>query len=669
MSFKVFEDIDGTLVYRRLGERLQIEAWGDNGLRVRSTMHPNFSGNDWALISGRTSARVEIAEEEAHITNGKITAKMLCTGQISFFGQNGTLLEEYWRTLSNKGEFHSILNFYGREYKGLPGGDYQIQARFESDPNEKLFGMGQYQIPMLNLKGCTLELAQRNSQVSIPFALSSLGYGFLWNNPAVGHAVFGLNRSEWLAKSAKEIDYWITAGGTPSEIVEDYAKVTGTAPMMPDYGMGFWQCKLRYQTQEELLNVAREHKKRGIPLSVIVADFFHWTCEGDWKFDERYWPDPEGMVKELDGMGVKLMVSVWPTVDKTSENFEEMEQNGLLVRAERGRNVSVHNTLFFDATNPESRKYVWDKIKKNYYGKGIKIFWLDAAEPEYEVYDFDNYRYHLGPAEQVSNLYPREYARALYEGMEREGQENIINLIRSAWAGSQRYGALVWSGDIYSSFRSLRWQMAAGLNIGLAGIPWWNTDIGGFLGGRADDPAFVELLIRWFQFGTFCPVMRLHGFRQPEKPGIGTDGGGKCGSGADNEVWSFGSEAYAIMVRYINMRERLKPYITELMRAAHEKGSPVMRPLFYDFPADKRCWDIDSAYMFGPDILVAPILHENERSRTVYLPSGAGWVKPDGETYEGGQEINCAAPLDTIPVFIRKGSKISAPELLKQLLG
>ena len=656
MSFRLIENMDGALLYRCNGEKLLVEAWGENGLRVRATMHPDFSGNDWALSPGRTEGKVDITEDEAVITNGKISAKVLCTGQMAFFNRDGILLEEYWRTLKNKGEFHSILNFYGREYKGQIGGDYQINARFESDPDEKLFGMGQYQIPMLNLKGCALELAQRNSQISVPFALSDKGYGFLWNNPAIGEAVFGMNRTEWLARSCKELDYWITAGDSPAEIVEAYANVTGTAPMMPDYGMGFWQCKLRYQTQEELLNVAREHKRRGIPLSVIVADFYHWTREGDWKFDERYWPDPKGMVRELEDMGVKLMVSVWPTVEPGSENFEEMEKQGLLVRAERGKNVSVRDTLFFDATNPESREFVWDKIKQNYYGNGIRIFWLDAAEPEYEAYDFDNYRYQLGPALQVSNIYPQKYAQTLYEGMQNEGQENIVNLIRSAWAGSQRYGALVWSGDIYTSFRSLRWQMTAGLNIGLAGIPWWNTDIGGFIGGRADDPAFVELLIRWFQFGTFCPVMRMHGFRYPTKPGIGPDGGGKCESGADNEVWSYGDEAYEIMVKYINLRERLRPYITELMRCTHERGVPVMRPLFYDFPGDKKCWEIDSEYMFGPDILVAPILHENERSRAVYLPAGTNWVNPEGTAFKGGQEIVCDAPIDVIPVFAREGA-------------
>lgn len=255
---------------------------------------------------------------------------------------------------------------------------------------------------------------------------------------------------------------------------------------MPEFGLGFWQCKLRYQTQDELLEVARECKRRGLPIDVIVVDFFHWPKQGEWKFDPLYWPDPDAMVKELKEMGIELMVSIWPTVDKTCENYEEMLEKGYLIRTERGFRVGLDfqgATIHYDATNPGAREYVWEKVKKNYYDKGIKIFWLDEAEPEYTVYDFDNYRYYLGSNLRIGNLYPREYAKGFYEGMAREGQKNIVNLLRCAWAGSQKYGALVWSGDIASSFDSMRNQLTAGLNMGIAGIPWWTTDIAGFHGG------------------------------------------------------------------------------------------------------------------------------------------------------------------------------------------
>lgn len=285
--------------------------------------------------------------------------------------------------------------------------------------------------------------------------LSSLGYGFLWNNPVVGRVNFGKNITTWEAFSSKKLDYWITAGDTPAEIEEAYANATGKVPMMPEYAMGFWQCKLRYQTQEELLEVAREYKRRNLPISVIVVDFFHWPMQGEWKFDPTYWPDPDAMIKELKDMGIELMVSIWPTVDYRSENFNEMKSKGLLIRVDSGYPISMDfqgNTLHYDATNPEAREYVWEKAKKNYYDKGVKVFWLDEAEPEYTVYDFENYRYHLDRYSGWKYL-SCYVCKDIFDGMKAEGQENIINLLRCAWAGSQKYGALVWSGDIKSSFR------------------------------------------------------------------------------------------------------------------------------------------------------------------------------------------------------------------------
>ena len=460
--------------------------------------------------------------------------------------------------------------------------------------------------------------------------------------------------TEWISKSTKQMDYWITAGDTPAEIEEAYANATGKVPMMPEYGLGFWQCKLRYQTQEELLEVAREYHRRGLKVDVIVADFFHWPAEGDWKFDKDYWPDPAAMVRELKEMGMELMVSIWPTVDAGSENYEEMAELGYLTRSEFGKRLGqLGDACIIDVTNPGGRAYVWDKIKKNYYENGIRIFWLDEAEPEFTGYEYEQYRYLRGADLEVGNIYPKEYARMAYEGMEAEGQQNIVNLLRCAWAGSQRYGALVWSGDIDSSFRSLRNQLTAGLNMGLAGIPWWTTDIGGFHGGNIHDPKFHEILVRWFEFGTFCPVMRLHGFREPFKKPLSTTGGGKMFSGAENEVWSYGEEVYEICKKYMELRETLRPYVRGLMQEAHEKGTPVMRPLFYDFPDDPKAWEIEDQYMFGSDILVAPILHADERERTLYLPKGSWKHLFTGEVYEGGATVTVAAPLDQLPVFER----------------
>ena len=646
------------LIHEYDHEKLWIEPWGDHALRVRATCGERIADDDWALLPkpANSQAIIDIREDRASITNGKIRAEITRDGRITFYNQNGEILLQ-------ECQYTYQLKYGGREFTPHPGSsDYELKVRFESNPKEKLFGMGQYQHGFFNLKGCMLELTHRNSQVSVPFVLSSLGYGFLWHNPAIGRASFNLNVTEWSAPSTKQMDYWIVAGDTPAEIEEAYAAATGKVPMMPEYAMGFWQCKLRYRTQEELLEVAREYKRRNLPLSVIVVDFFHWTNQGDWKFDPAYWPDPKGMVEELRQMGVELMVSVWPTVQTESENYGRMLERGYLLRSDRGVRTQFQflgQNAIFDATHPEARAFLWSIIRQNYYAHGIRIFWLDEAEPELAVYDHDNYRYHIGSSLQVGNIYPARYSQTFYDGMRAEGQTEIINLVRAAWAGSQRYGALVWSGDIASTFEVFRRQVRAGLHMAIAGIPWWTTDIGGFHGGNPEDPAFRELIIRWFQYGAFCPVFRLHGDRIPHQPGTGTSGGGLCGSGGPNEVWSYGEEAYEIMANYIHLRERLRPYIRELMRQAHEKGTPPMRPLFYDFPHDPACWEVEDAYMFGPDLLVAPILHEGARSRNVYLPAGSSWTDPyTGETFPGGITVTADAPLARIPLFLKDGAKL-----------
>ncbi|KAI1437150.1 glycosyl hydrolases family 31-domain-containing protein [Xylaria sp. CBS 124048] len=681
------------LEYRYDSELLRIEAWGPNALRIRATHLPSFPPEDWALteplppdINKDVSVTVP-STAAATITNGAITASVTPRGEITINSlPKGTpLLEEFTRQRVDITDPKcSALGIIAREFKPNPGSNsWHLTARFESlRPDEKIFGMGQYQQPYLDLKGADLELAQRNSQASIPFAVSSLGYGLLWNNPAVGRAVFGKNGTTFEAYSTHVLDYWVVAGAGPSDVVRAYAQVTGTVPQMPEYGLGFWQCKLRYQTQDEILEVAREHRRRGLPMDVIVVDYFHWPREGEWKFDPTFWPDPDAMIAELQSLHIELMVSIWPTVDRQSENYAEMLARGLLIRQDRGWRIAmegVGNCVHFDATNPEARAYVWQKVKANYHDRGIRLFWLDEAEPEYTHYDFDNYRYHAGPDLMVGNIYPVQYSRAFYEGMKAAGQDRVVNLVRCCWAGSQKYGALLWSGDIASTWPSLRAQLSAGLNAGLAGIPWWTTDIGGFHNGDPRLPAFRELFARWFQWAAFCPVFRLHGDRLPRQPRRGTTGGSHCLSGGPNEVWSYGPQVYAICTAYLFLREKLRAYIRSLMRAAHDLGDPVIRPLFYDFPDQRHLWEVTDEYMFGPRYLVAPILYPGQRERVVVLPRGPRWqqlsaegerVGPvyeshnvgegegEGEGEGGGQvkgsfQVKIDAPLEYMPVLER----------------
>jgi alpha-D-xyloside xylohydrolase len=287
---------------------------------------------------------------------------------------------------------------------------------------------------------------------------------------------------------------------------------------------------------------------------------------------------------------------------------------------------------------------VWDIIKRNYYDRGVRLFWLDVCEPEIRPHHYENLRYKLGNGAKVSSLYPLLETKVFYEGLQRAGEELPINLCRSAWAGSQKYGACVWSGDIYSDFKTFRDQIKNGLNMAMAGIPWWTSDIGGFFGGDIHDPEFRELVVRWFQWAVFCPVFRLHGFRNSWD----------VKQAGDNEVWSFGENEFEIIKDLLFLRERLRPYIKEQMRVAHETGIPPMRPLFFDFPNDEKCYDLDDQLLFGPDILVAPVTEYRQRSRDVYLPMGQSWKDTSsGRTYEGGQAIHLPAPIERVPVLTR----------------
>lgn len=656
-------DDGARLSWRYDSELIWIEPWGCDSLRVRVTHLAEMPEQDWALERcGGAQPVISITDERASITNGRLSAVIDRLGWISFSDERGrTLLRERWETRDVDVDMMATDN-YARVMKPFGGRMPEVSMTFEAHPGEKIFGMGQRQLQFLDLNGAQLELCHKNSQSSIPFYVSSLGYGFFWNNPAVGTVNFAKNLICWTAKASDTIDYWVTAGASPAEIVEKYTAVTGRPGKFPHWASGFWQSKLRYHNQEELLEAARGYRQRGLPISVIVIDFFHWKHQGDWSFDPQYFPDPQAMVDELRGMGIELMVSVWPTVDPFSENYAEMKKLGFLTQVDRGVRTQYHclgAQVFYDPTTQESREYMYRKLKENYGKYGIRLFWLDEAEPEYQCYDFDNYRYRMGSAAAVGGIYPVCYSRALYDGMRRDGIEDPINLTRSAWAGSQKYGALVWSGDIYSSFRSMRMQMRAGLNAGLSGISWWTSDIGGFWGGDPEDPAFRELFVRWFQFGVFSPVCRLHGHRRPSGtlPAIEDSGMFDFTTCGPNEVWSYGEEVYAIVRELLFLRERLRPYVERLMEEASLRGAPALRTLFFNFPDDEKCWEIEDEIMLGADLLAAPVAEAGVRERDVYLPRGAQWVDYDtGREYAGGQTLRCPAPVEKIPFFTRKGS-------------
>ena len=436
-----------------------------------------------------------------------------------------------------------------RRFDPIPGGDHRVTASFESDPGEKLFGMGQYQQHLLDLKGCTFELAHRNSQASVPFVLSSAGYGFFWHDPSIGRATFGVNRTEWHAESTRQLDYWITAGDEPAQIVRAYTAATGRPPMMPEHGLGFWQCKLRYWNAEQLLHVAREHIRRGLPLDVIVCDFFHWPRMGDYRFDEEYFPDPRAMVAELGvhGRGAHGL-GVAAGRRSRRRTTQEMRENNLLVRSESGVDVQMR----FQEPSRLLRRH--ESCRPAVRVGEVPAELLRPRRPHVlagrggtRVRDvrLRQYRYHLGPNLQIGNLYPQLYARGFYEGQvaagqTRPGEPGPLRLggepaVRRARV-VRRHLAPRGRTSGARSRRACRWASPAS--------PGGRRTSAGSTTATRSDEGFRELLVRWFQWGAFCPVMRLHGFRLPVTPITHADGRPNCPTGADNEVWSYGEDVY-----------------------------------------------------------------------------------------------------------------------------
>ncbi|WP_306118230.1 MULTISPECIES: TIM-barrel domain-containing protein [unclassified Roseitalea] len=671
MTHPTFSTIDNRLVCRIGRETLWLEPVGADSVRVRATMNAAIDeGRIHGLIDDLpcASGTIEIGEEAATLTHGRVRATvrrmprgLQPTLELAFHDTvNGNLLLQE--------QMPHILYPNTRHYAAQQGDLWRIETSFKAHDGERFYGLGQHQHGRLDQKGCVIDLLQMNTEVAIPFTISSRGYGLVWNNPGIGRVELAANRTRWVMDCTAQLDYVVIAGEGPAAILQAYTGLTGRPPMMPRWAMGFWQCKLRYRTQDEVLDIARQYKRRGLPLDCLVIDFFNWTRGGEWKFDPRDFPDPAAMVTELESMGIKPMVSIWPAVNVNAENHNEMRDAGYLITHRRGvqassifidANAEGRTALsFYDATHPEARAYHWARVRDGYARHGFEAFWLDANEPEVYPAHPGNLRYHAGDGGAVTNAYPVLHQKGYAEHMAAEGMDEGVLLSRSAWLGTQRYPVVVWSGDVDSTFADFARQVRAGLNMALSGIAWWTTDIGGFKHGDVRDPQFRELMIRWFQYGTFCPVFRLHGFRQ-DSEGDRRLGRDFLFGGADNEVWSFGERAYEILSAYLHLRERLKPYIADQMRRAHETGLPPMRPLLVDFPDDRQAVRAEDSFLFGPDLLVAPVLEHGARERTVYLPAGAQWTDAwTGQTHAGGAVITADAPLERIPLFLKNDAQL-----------
>lgn len=644
MNFKLEKH---SILFQRAGETGKISACGKDSIRFQATASGQLTEQNWTLMPQNIPAKVWLENGNAYLKNGNMLAVMEDCGRISFYYKGRKILAEMPELTFNSGY---------RNYENKGSNLWKIRVSFEADEKEAFYGLGHERINCFNKKGCTIDLCHVNTKTSIPYVYSSLGYGFIWNMPSTGRVELAVNRTRWVSDCAKGVDY-VVIGGSPRKATETLTDLTGHAPKMPEWALGFWQSKLRYENEEQVLNVARKYKELGIPLSVIIIDYFHWTEQGDYRFDPVYWKNPKKMADELHKMGVRLMVSMWPTINEKSENYHYMLEHNMLIRTARGSNRVFDfygPQAEIDATNPETRAYAWQRLKENYYDNGVDCMWFDEAEPEIHPEHFDNLVLYEGNGDEVALLYPYYYAKLVYDGMTETGKEEIVTLSRSAYLGAQRFGTVVWSGDIPSTFESLTEQVKSGLNMSMCGIPWWNTDIGGFYGGDIHSDYFKELIIRWFQYGVFCPVMRLHGSR------IGADRTRDIiePTGDDNEIWSFGTENFSELKELVLLRNRLIPYIKENMDKASEYGIPVMRPMFFDFPDDSVCYETGDQYLFGSDIIFAPITIQGCTDRKVYLPEGIWILTKDRTVYEGKKWYNINASIYEYIAFVKKGSPV-----------
>jgi alpha-D-xyloside xylohydrolase len=548
---------------------------------------------------------------------------------------------------------------------------YRVAATFDSPAGEHYYGLGQQQQDTLDLRDHRIRCwhdysAIGGENVCVPFMVSSRGYGLIWDNPSKTTIDLGFNQQNvWSSEIGERVSFFVIAGDKSDEIYEGYRQLTGIAHLLPKATYGYIQSKAIYPTQQQLLDVAKGYRDRHLPLDVLVVDFLNMTKQGEMDLDPARWPDPPAMNRQLHSMGIKTLLSVWPHFSKGTRFYDMLLQKGWLIHTADGTPDRGSYTKEIgpniDTTNPEAAKWWWDSIRDRYVKPyGFDYIWLDETEPDVDpAKDY----FYIGSGARYYNVYPLFHTASVYDGFRRDfgDSRRVMILARAAYLGAQRNGTVFWSSDITATWDMLKRSIPAGLNFTASGMPYWDTDIAGFFSppiyanyhpahkplvdssdvrGTVDGyEDYPELFVRWYQWGAFQPVMRAHGERD------------------HNEVWSYGKEAEPILEKYLRLRYQLMPYIYSLAYGTYQTGAPFMRALFMDFPNDPNVTGIRDEYMFGPAFLVAPVTEQGATSRAVYLPAGSDWYNYwTNERIHGGQTITAAAPIDTIPLFVRAGS-------------
>lgn len=527
---------------------------------------------------------------------------------------------------------------------------------------------GSERVVPLERNGQTVNLLQTKFHVSVPFAYSSAGYGLLFNMPGYGSVIAGpkgVGGMSWRAEAVHELDFWVAVlpeGGetsTAAPIYEQYADATGHAPLLREDAMLFWQSRNRYKSSEIALSVAERYRQLNLPVGVLVIDYHNQAHDGDFAPDPRCYPSVRQLVQGVHkALNASTVFSFWPEAKSDSAEFGILKAAGCLINSDLGGRA-------IDATPKHCRELMWTQfLKPRYFDQGVTNYWLDETDGEGTAGGDGNHGYDTsyGPAAVATNLWVNDWISTFTEPVRAAGVEPLV-LSRGVWAGGQRHGVVLWSSDIESTFEELAAQVPLGVHASLSGIPWWTSDVGGYGCGKEHDNNSTymrELIVRWYQFGTFSPIFRTHGCRSGEADPAPKSNPcqGNLPSCGPNEVWSYGSETQVMLEKYIRLRADLKPYIAQLAKNVTAHGVPTMRPLWWEFPEDPLTLDINDEYLLGPDLLVAPVTKLGAVSRLIYFPKGAAWQNyfDSSDIREGGASIDVPAPLDTIPVFRRISS-------------
>lgn len=670
-------------------------------IRISYTENGLFSpeqGKEFADLSGSCTWEYTEGEPDICIQTDSLVVRIdRLSGSVRYERKDGELLlqeaaqdsktvEEFdsYRTVaSERTKIEEIITADGKKRrireaeKEFDRKLYHTKLSLEFDEEEMLFGLGQAEEGVWNLRHTTQYLHQANLKIAVPMLFSNKGYGILLSTQSP--AIFDDTQyGSYLYTEADEyLDYFFLAGNM-EEVIRGFRSLTGRAAMMPRWMFGYLQSQERYETEEEIITTAEKFRSSGFPLDAIILDWMSWKGDlwGQKSFDEERFPNPAQMIRSLHGMGVHFMLSIWPHMDLKSDDYREFEEAGLL----------LPNSNIYNALCEEGRKLYWKQAERSLFCHGIDAWWTDSSEPVTPEWE----RMRKPPAaemyrafvEEAGKVMPIEKANAfgfycagtLYEGQRGVTREKrVVILSRNGYAGSQKYGTVLWSGDTYASWETLKKQIAAGLQFCASGLPYWTLDIGAFFVKRGEawywngeyeqgieDMGYRELYVRWFQYGAFLPVFRSHG----------TD--------CRREPWNFGKKGemfYDALCNACRLRYRLLPYIYSLAGAVWTKGEIMMRPLVYDFPEDVRAAGISEQYMFGPSLMVCPVtmpicygkgnvpVNDPIKQIEVYLPDGAVWYDfYTNEKYLGGQEIMAEVCIDRIPVFVRAGAIIPTME-------